>query len=188
LEKDVLVPEIVEHEGLKIGRFEVTGVQFAQFDKDYKVKPGQENYPAHGVSFEKAKAYCDWLSKQTGRVYRLPNAEEAEELYGEPDEEENTLDSWAGYTVNPDDAERLRDKIKELGSSLLKEVGSAKGQGENEQVFDLGGNVAEWVDEDGKGKAHGGSADAPRDVRTSERKPWMEYVGFRVVVGKPKKD
>jgi formylglycine-generating enzyme required for sulfatase activity len=71
---------------------------------------------------------------------------------------------------------------------LLKPVGSFPGQGqENEDlVFDLGGNVAEWVlTSDGKGKAIGGSADCPADPR-SNCIPAPEYVGFRVVRGAAK--
>ena len=60
---------------------------------------------------------------------------------------ENTLDYWAGYAVNPDDAMRLEEKLKQLRgrAPLLKDVGSFKGAGTDEMVFDLGGNVAEWV-------------------------------------------
>jgi formylglycine-generating enzyme required for sulfatase activity len=75
--------------------------------------------------------------------------------------------------------------VKELGGSapLLKPAGSFPGQGqENEElIFDLGGNVAEWVlTADGKGKVLGGSADCPADPR-SACTPATEYVGFRVV-------
>jgi hypothetical protein len=66
---------------------------------------------------------------------------------------------------------------------LLKEVGSFKGVGEN-LIFDLGGNVAEWViAKDGKGIAMGGSADLPGDSKQKIRKPAPEYTGFRVVKG-----
>ncbi len=183
----VLAPETVKYEGLEVGRFEVTRAQYAQFDKQYAVEPGKESYPAHGIGFEQAKAYCAWLSKETGQTYRLPNEEEAEELYGAAEGTENTLDYWAGYAVNPEDAARLREQVRELGgaASLLKEVGSFKGAGKDERVFDLGGNVAEWVaGKDGKGRAAGGSADRPADARRDARRDAPECVGFRVVKAK----
>jgi hypothetical protein len=49
-------------------------------------------------------------------------------------------------------------------------------------VYDLGGNVAEWVQAaDGQGRALGGSADTPADARQAARKPAPECVGFRVI-------
>jgi formylglycine-generating enzyme required for sulfatase activity len=187
--KAVLIPEVVKRGDQEIGRFEVTRAQFAAFDKNYKVERGSENYPANGVTVEQAKAYADWLSKLTGQTWRVPNDGELAGTYDKKDGE-NTLDYWAGYAPNPDDTARLRIKLKELPGTapLLKPVGSFTGQGqENEDlIFDLGGNVAEWVlTSDGKGKLVGGSADCPADAR-SICTAAPEYAGFRVVRGAPK--
>jgi formylglycine-generating enzyme required for sulfatase activity len=183
LDKGRLVPETVTYDKLRIGRFEVTRAQFAEFDKTYKIEPGRENYPANGITFERAKAYCSWLSKQAGSTYRLPNEEEAETLYEHAESEENTLDRWAGYSVNPDDAARLRASLKERDGEalLLKEVGSFRAAGD-EGVFDLGGNVAEWVTrKDGKGALRGGSADTPADSKSKSIHVDAIYRGFRVI-------
>jgi dipeptidyl aminopeptidase/acylaminoacyl peptidase len=189
--KDRLVPETVAHAGLEVGRFEVTAAQYAEFDRNYKVEPGRGNHPAHGITFEQAKGYCRWLSELTGKTYRLPSEAEGEELYGGADGDgENTLDHWAGYAVNPDDAGRLRAKLKDLGSgaALLCEVGGFKGAGDEEPVFDLGGNVAEWVvRKDGKGRPAGGCAAAPADAGPGNEPP-AKYVGFRVVLAPPAAD
>lgn len=188
LDRGLLVPETVAYEGLDVGRFEVTRAQYAQFDKAYKVEQGTEDYPVNGIPFEKAKAYCAWLSKETGRAYRLPSVDEADALYGKAGAGENTLDYWAGHAVNPDDAARLRAAITGLGAGapLLRPVGSFPGAGKDDLIFDLGGNVAEWVAcKDGKGKALGGSADMPADPKQGQRRPAPEYIGFRVVLGKP---
>jgi dipeptidyl aminopeptidase/acylaminoacyl peptidase/formylglycine-generating enzyme required for sulfatase activity len=187
--KPVVIPEVVKRGDVELGRFEVTRAQFAASDKNYKVEPGTENYPANGVTFEQAKAYTEWLSKLTGQTWRLPTEKEAGGWYEKKDGE-NTLDYWAGYSPNPDDTGQLRLKIKELGGSapLLKPVGSFPGQGREDQelVFDLGGNVAEWVaGADGKGKLEGGSADCPSDAR-SNCTAAAEYSGFRVVRGAAK--
>jgi dipeptidyl aminopeptidase/acylaminoacyl peptidase len=187
--KPVLIPEVVKRGDLEIGRFEVTRAQFAESDKNYKFEPGTENYPASGITFDQAKAYAAWLSKTTGQTWRIPNESEVSAMYVKKDGE-NTLDYWAGYTVNPDDAARLHKKLAELPEnvSLLKPVGSFPGQGkENEElIFDLSGNVAEWVmTPDGKGKAIGGSADQPADPRASHE-PDAAYIGLRVVRGAAK--
>jgi dipeptidyl aminopeptidase/acylaminoacyl peptidase len=188
--KERLIPETISHEGLQVGRFEVTQSQFAAFDPKFVVEPGKENYPAHAVSFDRAKAYCDWLSKHTGETYRLPTEDEADKLYGDSGDE-NTLDHWAGYTVNPDDAKRLREALKDLPGKapLLKEVGSFSGTGEKAKPADLGGNVAEWVQgKDSKGILKGGSADTPADSKNKPGSAAEAYQGFRVVKGEAKKE
>jgi dipeptidyl aminopeptidase/acylaminoacyl peptidase len=179
-----LIPGVVHHVGLEVGRFEVTRAQFAEFDSSYRVDAGKENYPANNITFAQARAYCEWLSRQTGRSFRLPTQAEAEKLYATAAELENTLDYWAGYAPNPEDSARLQKKIAELGpgAPLLKEVGSFQGRGSDGSVFDLGGNVAEWVvSADGTGIAAGGSADMPADAKVRTRIPAPEYTGLRVI-------
>src|SRR3984885_15042033 len=162
---DVLLPETVKRGAFEIGRFEITRAQFAAFDKEYKFDAGTENYPANGITFEQAKAYCKWLSDLTAETYRLPNESEASGLY-KVSAGENTLDYWAGYALNPEDAQKLEEEIKKLpgDAPLLREVGSFAPEGEQgeDPVFDLGGNVAEWVIAvNGSGKTVGGNAERP---------------------------
>ncbi|MBI3210363.1 MAG: prolyl oligopeptidase family serine peptidase [Candidatus Solibacter usitatus] len=173
-------PEMVERGSLEVGRFEVTRAQFKAFDGSFAVAQGTQTFPATGVSFEKAKEYCEWLSRKTGKKYRLPTEEEAGGMLS-ANKLDNTLDAWAGYAVNFDDARRLSSLIEGLGpGALLKPVGSHSGAGDD-PVFDLGGNAAEWaVAKDGTGKALGGSADQPVDAK-SVSKPRPDYIGFRVV-------
>jgi dipeptidyl aminopeptidase/acylaminoacyl peptidase len=182
---DVLIPETVKRGAIEIGRFEITRAQFAAFDKDYKFDAGTENYPANGITLDQARAYCKWLSELTAETYRLPSPSEATDFY-KVRSGENTLDYWAGYALNPDDAERLEAKIKELpgDAPLLREVGSFAAEGDEgeELVFDFGGNVAEWVIAgDGSGKTLGGSADRPADGEAQYRAADPAYTGFRVV-------
>ncbi len=179
--KNVLAtPETAERGELAIGRFEVTRAQFATFDASFKFAPGTGNYPATGVSFEQARRYAEWLARTSNQPFRLPTEEEMEK-HLKAAKGENTLDAWAGYTVNADDAGRLATLVEGLGSgALLKPVGSSPGQGED-PLFDLGGNAAEWVvAKDGAGKALGGSADRPADTK-SAGSPRPDYTGFRVV-------
>ncbi|MGH9675535.1 MAG: formylglycine-generating enzyme family protein, partial [Candidatus Acidiferrum sp.] len=187
--KSALVPEVVKRGDLEIGRFEITRAQFSESDKAYKFAPGTENYAANGITFDQANNYVSWLTKTTGQTWRIPYENEVSGFYEKKDGE-NTLDYWAGYTLNPDDAARLQKKAAELGGSapLLKSVGSFAGQGASDEdlIYDLGGNVAEWVlMRDGKGKVIGGSADCPADPK-SNCTPAPEYVGFRVVRGAAK--
>ena len=185
----ILIPEVVKRSDLEIGRFEVTLAQYSEFKNTVSADATARNVPAHHVTLENAQAYADWLSKLTGQTWRIPFEDEVKDLY-ENHDGENTLDYWAGYSLNPEDAEHLRLKVKELDSPLplLKEVGTFHGQGKDgeEPIYDLGGNVAEWVlTRNGKGKVLGGSADCPADPR-SNCTPAPEYIGFRIVRGAPK--
>src|SRR5205823_6358427 len=147
------------------------------------------NFPINGLGLRDAQAYTALLSKWTGEKWRLPYEDEVKDLYEKRDGE-NTLDYWAGYAPNPEDATKLREAAKKLNGTapLLKEVGNFHGQGKDDEepIYDLGGNVAEWVlTRDGKGKVIGGSADCPADVKANCM-PAPEYVGFRVVRGEAK--
>jgi dipeptidyl aminopeptidase/acylaminoacyl peptidase len=183
-EGGVLVPETVQFAGMEVGRFEVTRAQLAAFDSAVTVEPGRENFPATGVSFAQAKAYAAWLAERTGRPFRLPTEAEAARLAQAAGHGGNTLDRWAGYTANPDDAARLTRALAAIpGAPLLLPAGSLPGTGED-PVFDLDGNAAEWaVGRDGEGVAEGPSADRSTDPASTEA-PAPAYIGFRVVVGK----
>ncbi len=179
---DKLVPEVVEFKGIKVGRFEVTRAQYAQFDAGYAVPAARENFPASGITFAQASNYCSWLSQLTGMRWRLPNGREAEKLYEIGETEENVLDHWAGYAPNPEDATRLRASVAGSGiGALLEPVGRFPGVGED-PVFDLGGNVAEWtLDAEGKPALSGGSANQPKEPRIRQAQPDPAYTGLRVV-------
>jgi len=204
LRKDMkaLIPEVVTRGELKIGRFETTRAQMAEsrvLEHPERSSVSQTavtdlesplaNMPASSVTLEEANRYIKWLSAWTNETWRLPYEDEVKGLY-ENREGENTLDYWAGYAPNLEDTAKLREKAKELGNTepLLKEVGSFAGKGkeDEEPIYDLGGNVAEWVlTRDGKGKVMGGSADCPADPKANCTAA-PEYVGFRVVRGAAK--
>src|SRR5579859_2740555 len=198
-------PNVARRGDLEISRFEVTNWQYAEYvqslkkdarghvkrdaEADILMKLSFPYKPVGGVSLADAQAYAAWLSKATGQTWRIPYEDEVRSLY-ENRSGENTLDYWAGYAPNPEDAAKLREAAKKLNGTapLLKEVGSFHGQGKDDEeaIYDLGGNVAEWVlTRDGKGKVIGGSADCPADAR-SNCTPAPEYIGFRVVRGEAK--
>ena len=177
-----LLPEMVKFRGLTVSRFEVTRAQFAEFNPNYPVSPGRENFPATGVSFEQAKAYAGWLAQLTGEKWRLPSETDAEKLYEKRDTLENTLDRWAGYAPNAEDAERLLASVEPLRpGALLHEAGGFAPTGDD-PVFDLGGNAAEWITQaDGTGRLAGGSADQPKDAFHPRSKASPEYAGLRMM-------
>ena len=65
-----------------MGVTEVTVAQFRQFDPSFKknapkLKPADDDAAA-GVTWKRAVAFCEWLSKKEGRAYRLPTEAEWE--------------------------------------------------------------------------------------------------------------
>jgi len=61
---------------------------------------------------------------------------------------------------------------------------SDQGEDNEEPVFELGGNAAEWVmTRGGAGKTQGGSADRPADAKAKPQPAALECTGFRVVKG-----
>lgn len=154
---DTLIPEVVPlgKDTISIGRFTVTNQQYHAFVSEHTFHPLQANHPVTGISLEQARAYAKWLSGLTGNTWRLPNEDEAEALHRlahRAGPRQNTLNHLAGYSIIPDEVPLLRQKVDRLGpADLIRAVGSFApvkvGQAE---IYDLGGNVAEWFDSDDK--------------------------------------
>jgi formylglycine-generating enzyme required for sulfatase activity len=56
---------------------EVTPEEYRQFDPTYTAGPATPAYAA-GISWHQAMAYCEWLTKKTGKPWRLPTEAEWE--------------------------------------------------------------------------------------------------------------
>ena len=156
---------------------------------------GVDGFPAGRIHFVAARQYCDWLSKQTGKKFRLPT--EAEWEYAcraggpplKPDAKE--LDRVAWYQKNSNDEPH----------AVGKKAPNAWG------FYDMLGNVAEFIvvdpDDKTRGVLAGGSYSNEADkVSSDTREPyskewnkqnpcdppgvgWLPFVhraGFRVVM------
>lgn len=144
---------------------------------------GHKGYPAIGMTFKAANDFCAWLSKATGRKYRLPTEDEWKLVatHTAPSE----ANSW--HWENADDT------THPVGKKAPNEHG----------LHDLLGNAAEWCQgRDGKGVLRGGSfmtkldkltpllretqtADwNARDPQNPKSKWWLSdapFAGFRLV-------
>ena len=63
---------------------EITNAQYEAFDPSHKAYRGYKGFSKADdeavimVSWEEADAYCAWLSRKTGRIFRLPTEAEWE--------------------------------------------------------------------------------------------------------------
>jgi len=181
MKNGVLIPEtlLIKKDSTSIGRFEVTNAQFKAFKPSFTFEAGIDNYPTE-VSMQDAKAYVKWLSDKTGETYRLPNEKEAKSLHKQAHKigaKELNLNYWAGYEITKAEVSMLNEKLKELNTILYKKVGKKKPTKVGDaDVYDLGGNIAEYYD----GGVYGYSAydfyDANDDSMINSK-----HVGIRVI-------
>jgi formylglycine-generating enzyme required for sulfatase activity len=127
-----------------IGANEVT---FAQYDRFVRATGrrfpddfgwGRGTRPVVGVSWSEAKAYADWLSRQTGKRYRLPS--EAEWEFAARGGNRGSY--WWGFGIEPGRAVCL-DCGSEWDNRSTAPVGSFAASPYG--LFDTAGNVMEWV-------------------------------------------
>ena len=132
-----------------IGRYEVTWVEFRQFMDAEKVERissigGQtDNHPVTGISWDDAQAYVEWLSKKTGKPYRLPTESEWE--YAARAGTDTPY--WWG-TAAKEQANCRRGCTTTWSNTSLftsTQVGNYKANAFG--LYDTAGNAAEWIED-----------------------------------------
>ena len=136
-----------------LGKFPVTIGEFQKFKNDYSIQD-DDALPVVRVSWKEAVAYCEWLSEQTGREYRLPS--EAEWEYACRAGSQTPFS--CGDEISPSDANFLYDENGTrvgLGHRTLVGHFAANRFG----LCDMHGNVCEWVADSWHSDYLGASAD-----------------------------
>ena len=167
----------VEVKPFYMDKTEVTNSQYREFIQDTgrraplnwsrgRPPAGKENHPVTWVTHEDATAYCEWLSKKEGAVYRLPKESEWEYAASYDSKSKNKRTYPWG-----EDFDRSKANIS---GGKTKEVASNKGDISPLKIYDMAGNVAEWtVSDDGSTYViRGGSmkdAGSAQAARTSYR-------------------
>lgn len=141
-------------ESFAIGMYEVTFEEYDYFcEKTGREKPKDEGWgrgkrPVINVSWYDAVAYTKWLSKETGKEYRLPT--EAEWEYAARanssskysfGNDKSDLKEYAWYSKNSDKKTHAVGEKKPNGFDL----------------YDMHGNVGEWTCSDYKNNYNGNS-------------------------------
>jgi formylglycine-generating enzyme required for sulfatase activity len=215
LDKDIATREVPQHRlelpEYFIGKYPVTNIEYQAFVKDTGhvpprhwdgTNPQEEkgDHPVVNVSWYDAVKYCDWLSKKTGKAYRLPSEAEWEKAA----RGENGLIYPWGDQFDP-----AKSNTSKAISGNTTPVGEYSPQGDSPYgCSDMAGNVWEWTcsvyqpypyaPKDGREDLDA-PPDAPRvrrggsfginrgDARCALRYwfppgSWINYIGFRVVV------
>ena len=185
-----------------IGQYEVTIEEYNHFAKanGKSVIKSDNKLPAYRVSWQNAVAYTEWLSRQTGKKYRLPTEAEWEYVARAG----NNQPYWWGLTAGENNANCFNCGSQWDHKSPAP-VGSFKPN--KFGVYDTAGNVLEWTQdcyhrtydgapsdgsawvEDGCSQriARGGAYDTVSDsIRSAKRNKFapdvsLDNVGFRVV-------
>ena len=182
--REVAIPSFL------MGQYAITFAQYDAFcDATKRKKPndkgwGRGDQPVISVSWNDAAAYAKWLSKETGKDYRLPTEEEWEYAARAG----TTTAYWWGDSMEPERA-NYRDGDSEWSGKRPAPVGSFKSNPFG--LYDTAGNVFEWTDSryDGEGSGRvvrGGSwNDNAGDLRSAFRFRFdsdgaNDLVGFRL--------
>lgn len=166
-DREWLLAQTPQHElrlpAFEIGRYPVTNAEYAAFvespegktspprhwetrpeshRREGEVPPELSSHPVVNVTWQDAMAYCDWLSQQTGKKYRLPTEAEWEKAA-----------SWDAQTGTKwcypwgDEWDATQCNNKEDGPGHTTPVGQYSPAGGDSAygVSDVAGNVWEWT-------------------------------------------
>jgi formylglycine-generating enzyme required for sulfatase activity len=161
----------------RIGRFPVTNQEYQAFIDATGHRPprhwkrshfpkGKEDHPVVWVGWDDAVAYCDWLTKETGRHYRLPTEAEWEKAARGTDKRIYPWgNEWDVSRLNSEEegkessvrrpassARRRRSGIQSvlgvIPAGRTTRVGQFSPRGDSPYgVADMAGNVWEWCED-----------------------------------------
>jgi formylglycine-generating enzyme len=172
---DIFLQYINSPDNLYAGVDAITGPTpaYASVDRGF----GRSGYPAISMSAQAAGSFCAWLSSRTGKIYTIP-----------------TIEQWNAANVEGGTAWHKWNSDKTthpVGTTKPNVLG----------IYDIQGNVGEWVSTEDGPRVVGGSFRTPAEeldssLLTAEknwnitdpqlpRSPWWfadaDYVGLRIV-------
>ncbi|HIO20451.1 MAG TPA: hypothetical protein EYN11_05070 [Phycisphaerales bacterium] len=176
---DIFLQFINSPDNLYAGVDAVTGPTpaYASVDRGF----GRSNYPAISMSAQAAESFCNWLSTRTNQTITIPTIEQWNSA--------NTMGDGAWHKWN---ADKTTHPIATTKPNTLG-------------IYDMRGNVGEWVTTKDGPRVIGGSFRTPAEEIGSSslltpikdwnitdpqlpRSPWWfadaDFVGLRIVINK----
>lgn len=137
----------------QIARYPITNREFAQISEDRISHDPNFNHPDQPVTSANwldAVAYCEWLSKQTGKSYRLPS--EAEWEFAATAGDPKNIYPWGtrDWHQRAELHSRFQHGPERVGSFEANPLG----------IYDMGMNVHEWCSD---WYDHGYYSQSPRE-------------------------
>jgi serine/threonine protein kinase len=152
----VVVPASAELKAFAIGKFEISVDEFNSYCKSSGrcgALPGDSSLPATGIPLAHAQGYAEWLSKKTGKSYRLPTR--AEWVYAARAGSEQS---------DPNRNCTLISRDIRKGDAL---VSAAVGKPNRWGLVNPIGNAREWASAGGSVAALGGSHETAMESCTA---------------------
>jgi len=142
-------------QGYCIGATEVTLGQYRQFKPAFRETEGDPDDAVNGLSWEQAKAFCEWLSQKEGKTYRLPTEAEWEHacragtatLFNTGETLPEGFQPWtdqAGFRERFFKAAALPKEYRSGKKTALRVAQSAPNPW---GLYDMHGNLAEWCND-----------------------------------------
>ncbi len=165
-------PTVVDVDGFWIDRFEVTNAEYMAFVRATGHRPpmfaddpdfNRPDQPVTGVSWDDAEAYCRWQGK------RLPTEREWEKAARGTD---GRLYPWG---------DRFAPEFAYLEGELPAPVGSHPADVSPYGVYDMAGNVSEWVADMfvGGGACRSGICPTPTEIGDDDFRAFLRGGHFQ---------
>jgi formylglycine-generating enzyme required for sulfatase activity len=143
VDRNVRTTQKAHISAFNLGKYEVTNKEYLNYLVATAQKvppliedPSRENYPVVNITWNDAVKFCEWLSKSTGRAFRLPTEVEWKYAAGFKD------DQTAPIKIDPN------TKMPEAHDSTPRSVDSPLNDKNKYGVYGLHSNVWEWMADD----------------------------------------
>lgn len=129
---------------------------YVDWQRDHVGQPAADDMPVLHVSAKDAQAYAEWLSEQTGRVYRLPSEAEFEYAlragtrglfpWSTPSPPARVGNLTGARDVSPI-GRRWQNAFEGYGDGAWGPAAVGSYRPNRYGLHDMAGNVSEWVDD-----------------------------------------